>query len=903
MANGDQTTNVSADVADGPAAAALPPRPPDVPPVVTLDPPSAAVIAGVPVRLTGTADPGIRYIWNPADHTWDDGPAVTYTGVQVAVTGGQVARAWAVNSDWSRWAADVIFPQPGAQGATATGSCTTARTVVSAQLPVPVQAPNDRLLPGQSLHPGQQLDTSGQPLRCVMQTDGNLVVYWGGQANFPLWATGTNGRPVTQAAMQTDGNFVLYAGSQPVWATGTNGNPGAYLVLQPDGDLVLFSASNAPIWRSGTMIVTAPPRASSVLPAGGQLNPGQYLQAPRQPYTCVMQGDGNLVVYKLGSSPVWATGTDGKGAVVAIMQGDGNLVLYTAAHVPVWASGTNGSPGAQLVMQDDGNLVIYRPDGTPIWASNTVQPAPPSYWAIVLCKFADLDTEPQPPGWYEDYYSNPAAEGAAAYWQTVTDGIIDVSGSAVFGWFTMAHTTAELASMTFPGDRVKLAQWGRDTAQANGVNLSKFQHVLTVFNYSTDSGAVGVPGDVVIGHGNPQYTDLGFVCHEMGHGFGLVHSWAANPDQEYGDGFDLMSFNTTTFDFPAVTEGVIGWATVGLNAHNLSQLGALGSIASPTAASDFSDPLVLNALTQIPRTLAGASLAFQIPQTDGSSFTVEARRKAQWDRAIPADNSVVISQVRTNGLSYLVPHAGAYFTTGQTFTTPDPAVVVWVGPWQGDQVQIWAWDLPDGALREEVGDPRVYLMQGGQKHWIVNPATLRQIQADTGRVVRLVPAGGLSSVPAGPYIAVLNVSTVPHPPALNVPVQMTVTATDPVTNTAVTGDVIIAGSKAGTTGQPFTYTFRGFAQGSVVAAGYITTPIDFGFPPSTVVPDVVGDAPAEALNAIHAAGLTATIESRPDPTCEHIGEVESQSPAPGNVSLPGAAVTIVIGTHPGKPCL
>jgi PASTA domain len=229
-------------------------------------------------------------------------------------------------------------------------------------------------------------------------------------------------------------------------------------------------------------------------------------------------------------------------------------------------------------------------------------------------------------------------------------------------------------------------------------------------------------------------------------------------------------------------------------------------------------------------------------------------------------------------------------------------VVIYVGPWNGDKVQIWAWDLPDGALRQELGDPRVYLIQGGQKRWVVNPATLQQIQASTGRMVRPTAAGGLASVPSGPYIALLNVSTVPHPPPLNVPVQVTVTATDPVTDTAVTGDVNIDGSKVGTTGQPFTYTFRDYAHGSVVAANYVTTPIDFGFPPPPVVPDVVGDSASEALNVIRAAGLSARIESRPDPSCEHIGEVVGQSPSAGTVSQPGAAVTIWIGIHGPNPC-
>src|SRR5579859_1537190 len=132
MANGDETTRVSADVADVSAAAPVPPKPSDVPPVVTLDPPPSTVFAGVPVRLTGTADQGVHYVWNPADRAWDDVPAVVYAEMQVAVTGGQVARAWAVDPDLARWAADVTFPQPGAEEATATGLGSTGRTVVSA---------------------------------------------------------------------------------------------------------------------------------------------------------------------------------------------------------------------------------------------------------------------------------------------------------------------------------------------------------------------------------------------------------------------------------------------------------------------------------------------------------------------------------------------------------------------------------------------------------------------------------------------------------------------------------------------------------------------------------------------------------------------------------------------------
>jgi hypothetical protein len=84
----------------------------------------------------------------------------------------------------------------------------------------------------------------------------------------------------------------------------------------------------------------------------------------------VMQNDGNLVLYR-GSSPLWASGTDGQDVEFCVMQGDGNLVLYLqGSGRPVWASGTDGNPGSFLVMQDDGNVVIYKPNH-PIWATGT----------------------------------------------------------------------------------------------------------------------------------------------------------------------------------------------------------------------------------------------------------------------------------------------------------------------------------------------------------------------------------------------------------------------------------------------------------------------------------------------------------------------------------------------------
>ncbi len=87
--------------------------------------------------------------------------------------------------------------------------------------------------------------------------------------------------------------------------------------------------------------------------------------------TLVMQGDGNLVLYRSGGKARWATGTDGKTVSQAIMQGDGNFVMYGPGGVYIWDTATDGHPGAWLIIQNDGNVVIYDSAGNPLWATNT----------------------------------------------------------------------------------------------------------------------------------------------------------------------------------------------------------------------------------------------------------------------------------------------------------------------------------------------------------------------------------------------------------------------------------------------------------------------------------------------------------------------------------------------------
>ena len=113
--------------------------------------------------------------------------------------------------------------------------------------------------------------------------------------------------------------------------------------------------------------------------SGQPLVQGQTVTSPSGRAQLTMQGDGNLVLYDALSGPraLWASNTNGKGALLAYMQPDGNLVVYDADHQPLWASGTDGHPGAYLSVQDDGNIVVYV-GSQPIWSSKTQGFQPPS---------------------------------------------------------------------------------------------------------------------------------------------------------------------------------------------------------------------------------------------------------------------------------------------------------------------------------------------------------------------------------------------------------------------------------------------------------------------------------------------------------------------------------------------
>jgi hypothetical protein len=114
----------------------------------------------------------------------------------------------------------------------------------------------DRLLPGQSLGVGESLTSNNGEFTLVYQSDGNVVLYayYGQGRQEAMWSSDTRGQIPGRFVMQDDGNLVIYRGGDNwhVFATNTYVRQ-SRLILQDDGNLVIYpQGSNHALWATNT---------------------------------------------------------------------------------------------------------------------------------------------------------------------------------------------------------------------------------------------------------------------------------------------------------------------------------------------------------------------------------------------------------------------------------------------------------------------------------------------------------------------------------------------------------------------------------------------------------------------------------------------------------------------------
>jgi hypothetical protein len=260
-----------------------------------------------------------------------------------------------------------------------------------------------------------------------------------------------------------------------------------------------------------------------------------------------------------------------------------------------------------------------------------ISPSPPAAsprtiatpWAILLCKFNDNASEPIPRSHYERLFTSAGAgsPNMPTFFHENSHGVLDLSGTRVFGWFTIDKKRSEYTGSgpDWPG-RQQLVDWGRQAATDAGVDLTPFFAVVVSMNVSTDLFGGGGP-QAVCDVDTLQPSLLG---QEMGHAYGLMHSHADGSTDEYADLWDVMSTRAAFMQANA-EYGEIG---PGLNAWNMRAVGWLDESRVWKGAGAYDVTLELRPLHR--RDLRGV-LAIDV---DGR-YLVELRAKEGWDGAIP----------------------------------------------------------------------------------------------------------------------------------------------------------------------------------------------------------------------------------------------------------------------------
>lgn len=234
-----------------------------------------------------------------------------------------------------------------------------------------LSGPFDQLLEGRWLGSGQSVRRGSATL--TMQTDGNLVARSSSGVTFYSGTT----VPGSGALMHPGGYLEVRTPTGAVAWRSPGSNYGfERLVLKADGTLAITSGDVATVrqlafprdvWRSNR---GATPWDRLV--NGEQLGAERKLFSADGTAVLTVQGDGNVVIFRLGTL-MWQSKTkDPALSPVLVMQSDGNLVVYSTTGRLLGSYNTYGKGAVAAVLGNDGVLRVQTAAGKAVWASNGV---------------------------------------------------------------------------------------------------------------------------------------------------------------------------------------------------------------------------------------------------------------------------------------------------------------------------------------------------------------------------------------------------------------------------------------------------------------------------------------------------------------------------------------------------
>lgn len=288
---------------------------------------------------------------------------------------------------------------------------------------------------------------------------------------------------------------------------------------------------------------------------------------------------------------------------------------------------------------------------------------------VFLCQFEDTINQPKKPiSFFWRLFLKNGAQSLNDYWKDVSNNTININGTQIFDWRTIPLNLAGFIQK-YPSRYDKI----HGAASYFGVDLSQFSMIIVITNGDVKDG--GSHGGVLVNYDSINHT---FIAHEMGHEFGLGHSfdlsnrknsdWSA--PGEYFDPYDIMSAMTVHADHHEE------YGSVGPNlcAHFMNSQNWLPSTRiwkAPSSSRSYSETFDLVSLSHLEQ--PGFAMA------SFGNYTVEFRTKDFWDSGIPQD--CVLIHLISDDVPYLVNTKPDQYTyewlIGDTWNSHNGVVPSW----------------------------------------------------------------------------------------------------------------------------------------------------------------------------------------------------------------------------------